>query len=291
MNTKNNSKISRRTFLKIFGYLTPVVVFFGKIPLAFAGKWERGKVNLWSKNIFYQKNIDMASYSKGIIKARINGNWASYKIQSLSNEFIEWNFKSRREGLDKIKSGKMPDLSGPHSGAVATYGGNRLDSQVTINNAVKGIGCAPRADKIEAAIKKFKDTIDKPMPEKLDILKAMYEDKDFFDWTKQTSLELYTKPDFETHTFLNLMENPISTIVFLDMPSYEIRAITRLVHPEDKTASKEERNLLEYVNLVHSYFHGEFKQQFILMVFHVIELFDNSPGKMRGVRVVPGLPG
>lgn len=290
MNSENKNTMNRRTFLKIFGYLTPVVVFFGKIPLALAGKWEKGKANLWSAGAFTQKNIDMSKYASGIIKAKINGNWAEYKIQKLSDAYIDWNIKSRLEGIENIKAGKMPNLSGPHSGAVATYGGNRLDSQVTINNAVKGIGCAPRADKIEAAIKKLKDTIKNPMPEKLDILKSFYDDKEFFDWTKQTSLELYTQPDFETHTFLNLMENPISTIVFLDVPSYEVRAITRLVHPLDKSASSEEKNLLEYVNLIHSYFHGEFKKMFILMTFHVIELFDNSPGEMKGIRVVPSLP-
>ena len=289
MRSANEKSISRRTFLKLFGFLAPVVVFFGKIPLAFAGKWEKGKANLWTGKTFKQTNVDMGKYKNGIIRAKVNGSWADYKIQKLSNAFIEYNLKSRREGLDNIKAGRMPNIGGPHAGAVATYGGTRLDSQVTINNAVKGIGLAPKAERIEAAMKTLKDTVEKPMPEKLDILKSFYEDPDFVDWTKQTSLELYTQPDFETHTFLNLMENPISSVVFLDVPSYEIRAITRLIHPEDKSASSEEKNLLEYVNLIHSYFHGEFKIKFTLMVFHVIELFDNSPGKMKGIRVVPGL--
>jgi hypothetical protein len=282
--------MNRRTFLKIFGFLGPIAVFFGRIPLAFAGKWEKGKANFWKGKAFVQKNVDLKKYGQGIVRARINGTWADYRIQKLSDAFAEWNLKSRLEGLDNIKAGKMPNLSGPHSGAVATYGGTRLDSQVTINNAVKGIGLAPRADRIEAAIKKLKETIDRPMPEKLDILKSFYEDTEFVDWTKMTSLELYTEPSFETHSFLNLMENPIASVVFLDVPSYEVRAVTRMVHPLDQSATKEEKNLLEYVNLIHSYFHGEFKIQFIVMIFHVIELFDNSPGKMKGIRVVPGLP-
>jgi len=185
----------------------------------------------------------------------------------------------------------MPtSLAGPHNAAVASYGAGRLDSQVMINNAVKGLGCAPKKEKLKDRIALLKETFEDPMPKKLSILKSSYQDPEFWDWTKQTSLELYTVPDFETHTFLNIMKNPVVGIVFLDYPSYEIRAVTRLVHPEDKTASEEEKNLAEYVNLVHDYFHSKAPRKSILMVFHVIELFDNTPGTKRGIRVVPTLP-
>ncbi|MEO0225584.1 MAG: hypothetical protein ABIL05_01390, partial [candidate division WOR-3 bacterium] len=208
---ETGQKMHRRTFLKIFGFLTPIILFLGKIPFALAGKWEKGKINYWVGKSFKQNNVDLSKLSKGIIHARINGKWDDYQIQPLSDSFIEWNLTSRLKGLERIKSGAMPDLSGPHSGAVATYGGYRLDSRVTINNAIKGIGCAPRADRVESMIKRLKATIKYSMPEKIDILKSFYQDRNLFDWTKQTSLELYTQPDFETHTFLNLMENPIAS--------------------------------------------------------------------------------
>jgi hypothetical protein len=45
---------------------------------------------------------------------------------------------------------------------------------------------------------------------------------------------------------------------------------------------------VEYTNLIHSYFHGEFSKDFIGLVCYVIEVFDNSPGKKEamGRRVV-----
>jgi len=184
----------------------------------------------------------------------------------------------------------MPELGGPHSGAVATYGLGRLDSRFTLNNAIKGIGLAPRDHKIGEAISRLRETYESPMPEKMQVLKSFYENPDFIDWRKQTSLELYATPDFETHTFLNVMENPIATLVFLDIPSIELRTIARIVHPNDETALGTEKELLEFVNLAHSYMHGEFPRLYPLLLFYIVEEFDNTPGRMRGIRVVPERP-
>jgi len=203
---------------------------------------------------------------------------------------IRSRLEERIEFLERIKTGKMPELGGPHSGAVATYGMGRLDSKFTLNNAIKGIGLAPKDDKIDEAIGRLRETYESPMPEKMDVLKSFYDNPDFIDWRKQTSLELYATPDFETHTFLNVMENPIATLVFLDIPSIEVRTIARIVHPDDKTALPSEKKLLEFVNLAHSYMHGEFPRLYPLLLFYIIEEFDNTPGRMRGIRVVPERP-
>jgi hypothetical protein len=232
----------------------------------------------------------MSRYSEGIIKARIDGEWKEYPIRAASEAFQKWNCEKRIEFIANIKKGQMPGWGGPHSGAVATYGLRRLDSEFTLNNAVKGIGLAPKDENIDAAIKKLKDTYESSMPEKMDVLTSFYENPDFFDWRKQTSLELYSTPEFETHTFLNVMENPISTIVFIDVPSYEVRTIARVVQPDDKTALEHEKKLLEFVNLAHEYMHGKFSRYFPLLLFYIIEEFDNSPGRQRGIRTVPVRP-
>jgi len=273
------------------GFLGPLMVFFGKLPrLLWGGKWEHADKNFWKDNRFKQPTIDMTKYSEGVIKARIDGQWKEYPIRNASEAFRTWNCEKRIEFIANIKKGQMPGWGGPHSGAVATYGLGRLDSQFTLNNAVKGIGLAPRDENIDAAIKKLKDTYDSPMPEKMDVLTSFYEKPDFFDWRKQTSLELYSTPEFETHTFLNVMENPISTIVFLDVPSYEVRTIARVVQPEDDTALEHEKKLLEFVNLAHEYMHGKFSRYFPLLLFYIIEEFDNSPGRQKGIRTVPARP-
>jgi hypothetical protein len=149
---------------------------------------------------------------------------------------------------------------------------------------------APKDENIDTAISRLRDTYESSMSEKMDVLKSFYENPDFIDWRKQTSLELYATPDFETHTFLNVMDNPIATLVFLDIPSLELRTIARIVHPDDKTALPSEKKLLEFVNLAHSYMHGEFPRLYPLLLFYIVEEFDNTPGRMRGIRVVPERP-
>ena len=283
--------MNRRDFLKALGFLAPVAVFLGKIPkLLWAGKLEHGKKNFWQNGDFKQPSVDMSGYMKGVIKARIDNEWQEFKIRRASDNFVKWNAEKRIEFLEKIKTGKMPELGGPHSGAVATYGLGRLDSRFTLNNAIKGIGLAPKDENIDTAISRLRDTYESSMSEKMDVLKSFYENPDFIDWRKQTSLELYATPDFETHTFLNVMDNPIATLVFLDIPSIEIRTIARIVHPDDKTALPSEKKLLEFVNLAHSYMHGEFPRLYPLLLFYIVEEFDNTPGRMRGIRVIPARP-
>ena len=115
----------------------------------------------------------------------------------------------------------------------------------------------------------------------------MYNEGDkLFDRTKQISLELYATPEFETGTFLNQMANPAVAIVFLDMKSFELKAIAQMLHPDDPKLSDYEKQVVEYANLIHSYFHGEFDRMFIAVVYHVIEIYDNSPGKGgKGARI------
>jgi hypothetical protein len=282
--------MDRRSFLKHFSFAVPIVAFIGQIPkLLWAGKLEHSKKEFWKDNKFTQAVVDISGYKKNVIRAKIDNNWKDFKIRSASHEFIKWNSEKRLKFLEEIRMGQM-NWGGPHQGAVATYGLGRLDSEFTVNNAIKGMGLAPKDENLDKAIKKLKETYESPMPAKMDILKSMYEDPDFFDWRKQTSLELYSSPSFETHTFLNVMENPVATIVYLDIPSFEIRTIARVVHPDDKTALDSEKKLLEFVNLAHEYMHGKFSRVFPLLLFYIIEEFDNTPGSKMGIRTIPERP-
>lgn len=283
--------MDRRSFLKTLGFTAPLLAFLGNIPkMLWAGKLEHSKKDFWKDKKFVQNSLDMSGYKNGMIKAKIDGDWKEFKIRKASDEFIKWNLEKRLKFLEDIKKGVM-GWGGPHQGAVATYGLGRLDSKFTVNNAIKGIGLAPKDENLDKAIKRLKDTFESPMPEKMDILKSLYEkDADYFDWRKQTSLELYSTPTFETHTFLNVMDNPVATVVYLDIPSFEIRTIARIVHPEDKSALPSEKKLLEFVNLAHEYMHGKFSRIFPLLLFYIIEEFDNTPGSKLGIRTVPERP-
>ncbi len=268
--------INRRDFLKISG----AYLLTGMFSKLFGGELEHSfKRNFWFDNSFKQKTIDTSNIEKDIIRARIDGKWREYSIIELPKEFMEWNIKRRLETLDNIKKGIPPDFAGPHSGMVASYGERRKDSLFSLNNAVKGIGFVPKKEYIKDMIKYMEDTYEANMDVKLEFLKKIYNEPEKLNKKIQSSLELYTTKDFETHTFLNLISNPIATIVFLDIPSYEIRTIARVIHPDDKMADDYEKDCVRYTNLIHSYFHGKFDKDFIGLLFYVIEVFDNTPGR------------
>ena len=188
---------------------------------------------------------------------------------------------------------EMPELAGPHNAIVASHGVTRKDSMYSINNAVKGVGFLPKKEKIKEINKHLRKTKDNPMEEKLEYLLSMYKQgKELFDLDKQVSLELYSRPEFETHSFLNCMEDPGVALVFLDIPSYELRCIAYLLHPDNPNLTEYEKDIVEYINLIHSYFHGKFPQDYIAVVYMVVEVFNNTPGKPDGLgqKVKPKLP-
>ena len=249
---------------------------------------EHAAVNFWSDGSFVQPNIDMSKYDQGILRAKVDGSWRDFPIRSLPEGFLKWNIGRRLEALDTWSKGEMPSLAGPHNGAVATQGIRRLDTQFTINNAIKGLGFLPKDEKMDSVLSLLRENWTSPFMEKLQLLTSLYEDfGDVFDDTKQISLELYTEKTFETHTFLNIMANPVANVVFLDVPSYELKCLCRLLHPEDETLDEGDRRIVDYINTIHDFVHGEAPRKSIAMVFYVVEVYDNSPPAGRGVRIVP----
>lgn len=293
MEKKDETGISRREFLEKLGKYGGALLVSGAAGSLFAGEWEHGNVNFWRENFFHQDAVDSSREAEGIIRALMEGSWNEFNTIQLPQAFLDWNLTERLRMLDNIMGMMMGDseasisLAGPHNAAMATTGGGRLDSRFEVNNAFKGMGLCPRRDLIKGYIEHYNETNDAPMPEKINFLKELYSNADNFDLTKMISLELYSTPDFETHTFLNLMAHPSVSLVFLDRKSYEVRGIGELVHPADEEVVEYERDIVTYTNLAHSYFHGDFPRIFPGILVHVTEVFDNSPGTGRGVRMAP----
>ena len=221
--------------------------------------------------------------------------WGSLEIVDFPKSFVEWN-KSRRLGfLNDIKGGR-PELAGPHNGVVATNGYQRSDTQFSLNNAVKGMGFVPKPERMAEMTALLDSTADAPFPQKLAVLQGFYENlEDNFDLDKQISLELYSQPQYMTQTFLNQMYNPVSTIVYLDIPSYKLKTVARLIDPKNPELTNYERQVVTWINKIHSYFHGPFSVDFIGVIYYVVEVYDNSPrGKNpqtgMGRRIMPLLP-
>jgi hypothetical protein len=257
------------------------------------GNLEHADVNLWGNAFFRQKTVDCSRLAEGIIRAEVDGSWQEFELRELPVAFQEWSFGKRAATLERFRNHEPPELAGPHNGMVATCGIARNDSRFAINNAVKGMGWLPYDEKLAEVIKLLESTIDEDFSAKLDRLDSLYKQGPrLYDPTRQVSLELYSTPEFETGTFINQMVNPACAVVFLDIPSYEFKAIAHLMHPDDPKLTETEKLQIQYANLIHSYFHGAFDRQFIGVVYYVIEVYDNSPGKpeAKGKRVVPELP-
>lgn len=247
--------------------------------------------DFWNEDgYFQQETVRTPSPDEKVIRALVEDRWQEFTLQDLPEGFINWNIERRIETLDRFRNMSPPELAGPHNGIVASYGAKRFDTQFKLNNAVKGMGFLPKPQKLLEIVAMLDSTKEASFQEKLDNLQYLYENaEEIFDLDKQVSLELYSTPEFETQTFLNQMTNPISTIVFLDIPSYKLKTIVRLLHPDDPTLTEYEKNVVRYVNDVHSYFHGEFPRDYITVIYYLVEVYDNSPGDSNamGRRIVP----
>ncbi|MEO0130277.1 MAG: hypothetical protein ABIK76_01090 [candidate division WOR-3 bacterium] len=262
------------------------IFFILFIPLI-VDAFKDGKYDFYKNNeYFIQKTIDTKKIDQGIIRAKVDNKWQDFQVVELPEGFLEWNFEKRLSMIEKIKKKEPPDWAGPHNGIVATYGAKREDTKLGINCAVKGMGFLPKKEKIKEIINLLKESFNNSFERKVNILESLYKKgREVFDLNKQASLELYTTKDFYTQTFLNQMVNPACAIVFLDIPSYKLKCLAHLLHPKNPYLSEYEKDVCEYVNLIHDYFHGESPRKSIAVIYYIIEVFDNSPGRGKGIKV------
>ena len=244
----------------------------------------------WDGDTFVQKTVDASNLNENKIKAFIDGEWQEFELTNFPEIFMSWNIKERVGALDGIIKGEMPNLEGPHNAIVATHGYRREDTKFRVNNAIKGCGFLPKREKIKEINLMLAETDTMHFTKKLEILTGMYEKADsLFDLNKQISLELYANPERGTQTFLNQMTNPTSVLVFMAIPTFKLKTIAYLLHPENPDLTDYEKDVVEYINRIHSYFHGEFSQDFIAVIYNVIEVYNSSPGNEngRGTLIVP----
>ncbi len=224
---------------------------------------------------------------EGLIEVIRNGKIQKYPLVNLPDRFVKWSTGERLGVLRMVKEHKFPEyLEGPHNGMVATCGNKREDDVISINNAVKGVGYLPKKDTVQELIEKMKSTKKEGLSKKVEVLQEFYENFDkYFRRDGLLSLELYTYEHYRTKTYLNLIKNPEYAMVFLDMPTFQVKGIARLIHPGEEVPLYAKR-VFEYANLIHSYFHGHFSRDFIAIMFYISRVFDSTPGKGgKGVRI------
>lgn len=244
----------------------------------------------WKKGQYIvHDTVDSSRFSEGVIKAMVDGSWQKFNIKNLPREFVVWSLAERAVRLERLAryGFRERDLAGPHNACVATWGGPKRDSSVSLNTAYKGMGFIPRKEKLSGIIKhliqqKMKIEKDRSndfrgmMIKKTEVLGEIYSQKELFDTTKQVSLELFTNCNHPTHTFLNMMVNPIASASFLAYPTFELRAIPQLLHFANPNLSDHEREMVDYTNMIHNFVHGGTTVN-ITCVYHIIEVFDDTP--------------
>jgi len=240
---------------------------------------------------FVHDTVDASQVEQGIIRARLGGAWRDLSLGELPERFVVWSFSERLPKLKHMaEHGFDPrDLDGPHNACVATFGGPEGDSFTALNTAYKGMGFLPRPDRVEEALtrvrgmgRRFQESgagMQELMTLTTNFLATLYEDADLWDRRKQVSLELFSHRDKATHTFANMLANPVASCSFLAFPTFEIRAVPQLLHPQDPDLSEQARLAVDWTNAIHDFAHGAggSGQQRITCVYHVVELYDDTP--------------
>jgi hypothetical protein len=302
------------------------------------------------KNVEYciQHNVRKKTSEDGVIWSNLDNIWRKYQTRELSEDFMKWGCAERYfyyEG--NLNPEPLPEdcpkppgrkNGGIHHGTVATYGKwlGRGDSAFHLNNTVKGTALCPTRDTLKEVLptleqlkRDFPDANDR-LPQYYEIMQGVFSDISNFDRTKLLTLELYTQSTRgtlydagikETHTFGNMMANPICTLAFLQpewpQPNYfdtdgaggynsfpygvhfEVRAIPNVIHcwaPDlgneydffnYENADDPDALFGYWVNFLHTFYHGG-RANITTVVYHVIEQFNNTPGDPgRGIRDIP----
>jgi hypothetical protein len=290
---------------------------------------------LWKKRsdgyeYFVQDNIKTDWIDKGYLLAKFDNTWWVYQTAQYEEEFHTWWLDEKMfyyDALEQaINEGRGRDVpnGGHHHPMLATYGNkylNRGDSAFHLNVTPKGYSLLPRPQYIRQMIDEVNEiyaTSTNLLHDVFNYRRQKYQQKDLWDNNKFATLEVYTghpiddkdpwKLSFkETHTFQNLMVNPMATLTYMAVynttgkqsyffgeegqtPTFEFRGFCWLISPYNPNLTQYEKDVLEYLNQAFSKYHG-LRSDFIANIFVVCEEFNNSPTDSDtyglGKRVVP----
>jgi len=201
-------------------------------------------------------------------------------IKMSFQKFIEYIFYTRRRLVQNLIDGKASRMdlivnSTVHTPVIVSFGSAGL------NGSIKGVGFIPKRQFLTDTLESIMSALKRNLSEKDKLRLLLRELYDFkkVDFLKLSSIELAKK-----HTWTNLRENPIATLVFYTPPStsYEIRA---------KVTIHENDIYWKLVNAIHDLFHGfrgeEKWRETPVYIFHISEIYDNSVDKMGEKLEVP----
>ena len=349
-----SGSFGRRSFMKLAG-LTSLITVLPTFKTREAHARYVCNRNWWKSRQIYStaeqtnKSVEYCvqhnlRQENGTVWSNLDNMWRRFDVRALSDDFMKWGCSERYfyydERLNVGEAGPPTIMKngGIHHGMVATYGNwiGRRDSSFHLNVATKGTALCPKSDTIKELLPVLEQLKIENPPDRItqyyQIMQGIYSDINNFDKTKMLTLELYTQPTQgtlydagykETHTFANMMANPICTIGFMQQESpqknyfdpngtggynefpygvhYEMRAIPKVIHcwaPEMgneydifKYQEAEDPDAIfgYWVNFLHTFYHGG-RANITTVIYNVCELFNNTPDDPgRGIRVVPSI--
>lgn len=295
-----DQEMQRRNFLKWGGASLLSLPLITKTKLAFGQSVNRWKKNYWegpeSGKYCVHKSVYDGQTDQGYIWARIDGWWKKFNIREFDDTFWEWSLAERMESFKaRIAGTHTPTPAGPHTPSVATYG-NRIgrgDSRFHINNKVVGAHFVPRNEYIKDVNDTMLEVIESgaDFTARMEHLKEIHE-QDIWRKDMHVGIEYFTNRDFETHTFLNLMENPVATLCFQGCydiyTSFELRCIPQIVHLRNPNIPPALFEIGRFPFMMMALFHGDPPESSLEMpavIYHNVEEFNNSMAE-HGTRVV-----
>ncbi len=298
-NSALGPELLRRNFLKWGGAGLLSLPFVTKVRLSYAAsEGLTSSKNYWSaaggKQYCTQKTVYDGDINQGYIWARIDGWWKRFRIRSLEDTFWAWHHEEMLKSFEQQLADTPYEYraGGPHSPSVATYGNRRGrgDSDFHINNKIIGLQATPKAEHV----KELNDTMLQMIEDnaayktKVAWLKDMNE-QDIWRTDLMTGVEYFTTPDFETHTFLNLMENPVATLCFQGrydiFTSFEVRSIAQIVDPRDPRITEDQQQLTKFPAILHGFYHDNVPEV-PAVLYWIVEEYDNTVKDKPGQRLV-----
>ncbi len=333
--------MQRRSFLKLAG-LSSVGLSLGfplKTKWARAGEPQPKKLNAnWytdpdGNKYFMQDNLITKWADQGHVLARYEGWWWAYDVREFDSEFHDWWIAEKTWYYDQLIAAFEEGTEliipngGHHHPMLTTYGSrwfNRGDSQFHLNTTPKGLTIIPKVENIDYINQQIDEAYNDPdVP--VSVFKKrreLYQNKDLWDTTRFATLELYSGRPInsndtdsegnpidlgfqETHTFQNVMENPMATLTYMSLyttdgtqtyfngnvdetPTFEFRGFSWLISYYNPNNTEYEQKIADYINQAHCRYHGG-PCDIATNIFIITEGFNNSPGYGPGYgkRIVP----
>jgi hypothetical protein len=309
---KTDSKpgAARRSFMKIGGLSFLSMLSIEGAKKLFAGEYQDtwkefgydGNISWYWKTIDIQDDatgtmqrvyipnhttVNVSKLSEGIISARVDRRWRQFKITDPDSNYKNFESSGMVNIYNKLLEGVIAMFGGVYCPTIITYGGiPRGDSTFTLNGACKFMFPCPKESAIQGIIDGLKEHA-KDSKARQEWFRDKFADQSLWNYSRLVSRDETVvkpnedKPDTlyrETHTFRNIMENPLAVVLFVsntDNQSYELRTIAHYVHKDDEAADSYERKIAEFINTYANVAHG-LKANFPAIIFHTIEEFNNS---------------